>query len=88
VKVRKLPIRAHVEVGDRILHDACLTKEWLTVIRTTDRFAIVIQKDGSTLKFPRIVPDVGLRPCGKKDIWSTVQYSAWRPEAEPGTSIS
>lgn len=88
MKVQKLQIRARLEVGDQIHHDSGLTNEWITVIRVTDNFAIVLQKDGTTVKFPRFVPEVGLRPSGKRDIWSTVQYSAWRPMEETGTSIS
>lgn len=78
-------------MGDQIHHDSGLTKECLIVIRVTDKFAIVRQSEDITVKFPRFIPEVGLHPSGKRDIWSTVQYAAWRPVEdikETETSIS
>lgn len=79
MKVRKLNVGATIEVGDWILNDSWSKKSWYRIVRTTKKFAIVAWNDTATGKFPRVVPEIGLRPCGKRDIWATTQYSAWRP---------
>jgi len=79
MKVRKLEEGAVIQAGDVICNNSWIGKSWFKVVRTTEKFAIVAWNDRVTVKFPRVVPKIGLHPCGKRDIWSTVQYSAWRP---------
>lgn len=82
MKVQRIKVGATIEVGDVICSDTWAGKHWIRVVRTTEKFAVAAWNDKATAKFPRIVPEVGLRPCGKRDIWSTTQYSAWRPVKE------
>lgn len=79
MKVRKLAAGATIQDGDLICHDSWMGKKWFKVVRTTEKFAIVAWNDTATSKFPRVVPSSGLHPSGKRDIWTTTQYSAWRP---------
>lgn len=79
MKVQKLKAGATIEAGDVICHDSWTGKSWFKVVRTTAKFAVVRWNDKTTGKFPRVVPEVGLRPSGRRDIWSTTRYSAWRP---------
>lgn len=91
MKVQKLKGGATIEVGDMVCNDSWASKSWHKVIRTTEKFAVVAWNSTVTAKFPRVVPnDQWLRPCGKRDIWSTNQYTVWRPvpgqvEAVPET---
>jgi len=87
MNVQKIKIGAKLEVGDRLCFDNWAQKSWHSVVRTTEKFAIVQVNSTYQSKFPRVVPSVGLRPSGKRDIWATTEYSAWRPvpEAPEGT---
>ena len=82
MKVQKLKVGATIEVGDMVCHDSWIGKKWYKVVRTTAKYAVVAWSESATSKFPRIAPCSGFRPCGNKDIWSGVQYSAWRPAKE------
>jgi hypothetical protein len=82
MKVRKLAAGSTIEVGDVVCHDTWMGKKWYKVVRTTEKFAIVAWNDMATGKFPRVVPSVGMRPCGKRVIWDTTQHSVWRPIKE------
>ena len=82
MKVNKIKIGAKLEVGDQICSDNWMNKSWHLVVRVTDKFAIVQINSICQQKFPRIVPIVGLCPSGKKDLWATTEYSAWRPVKE------
>ena len=81
MKVQKIKNGAKLEVGDRICNDAWTGKSWHKIVRVTEKFAIVQWNSVGQGKFPRIVTE-SIRPCGKRDIWSTTQYSAWRPIEE------
>ena len=78
MKVRKLVVGDVIEVGDVIQHDSWHGKKWFKVVRTTEKFAIAAYNDTVTGKFPRVVQSP-FRLCGNRDLWSTTDYSAWRP---------
>ena len=81
MKVRKLNNGDLIEAGDVIRHDSWHGKKWFKVVRTTPKFAIVAWNDIATGKFQRVVQSP-FRCCEKRDIWSSTQYSAWRPIVE------
>lgn len=87
MRVQRIKVGATIEVGDVICNDSWTGKSWHKIVRTTEKFAVVQWNSTATGKFPRIVPSIGLRPCGKKDLWSTTQYSAWRPVPVPVEAV-
>ena len=78
MKVERLVIGDILEPGDKVLREAWDRKEWLDVIRVTAKFAIVQWNEVVEKRFSIIIPDGEFRPCGKKDVWETTKYSAWR----------
>jgi hypothetical protein len=81
MKVQKIKAGASLEVGDMICNDSWTGKSWHKIVRITEKFAVVQWNSVWQGKFPRIVTEF-MRPSGKRDIWSTTQYSAWRPVKE------
>jgi hypothetical protein len=87
MKVQKIKPGFKIDVGDMLCHDSFMGKKWFRFEKVTEKFAFARLNDCCLLKFPRIVPEVGLRASGKRDIWSTVQYSAWRPKVEESSVL-
>jgi hypothetical protein len=69
--------RMMVQVGDRICRNTWKGDDWFEVWRVTARFAMAVV-DGEEKKFPRIIPEAGMRPSGKHDLWDTTKYTVWR----------
>ena len=79
MKVKKLKPGSKIDVGDYLLKDTWMGKEWLKFVRVTDKHAMVRWSDKKEGKFQREIKEVGIRPCGDHDPWAAVEYSAWRP---------
>lgn len=80
MKLRKLESGEKIEVGDILRHDSVYGAKLFEFVRVTDKFAMVKENGDSPSKFPRVLSEVGLRPSGKRYLWDTVTYSAWRKE--------
>lgn len=81
MKIRKIAIGEEVQVGDVIRIENWNRTSHPRVERVTKCFAFVRRSDTCLEKYNRVARAFP-SPCGKKDIWSQVLYSWWRPVEE------
>ena len=85
MRVRKLKNGEMLDIGDRIkVEHPFFGTNWETVLRVTNKFALVRYNDIAEGKYRREYDDFGFEPIPRTK-WRQTQYSAWRPvEREAG----